>query len=210
MKKITNVLLVFLISIASLKAQNPTIVGEANQQLTQAEVTKSIEDGVVSFVKSVKSTMGSDFGANYEEFKSKLIGVTNAQNLPVDGNNLLSLTYQLIQSNADENTIKTLGFNTFKLATLYVLNNELTNQNPSKSLNNGGNSLFGSNESAFKGYDASESGRAAAGGGTCPDYRTCAHWYSFGCHLHNTGVWICQHALLLTGIYYAIQIINSL
>jgi len=52
-----------------------------------------------------------------------------------------------------------------------------------------------------------DAGRAAAG---CGSYSTCAHWYSFGCHLHNVGVWICNKAYLLMGIYYAIQLLTML
>jgi len=90
--------------------------------------------GVVSFVKSVKSTLGSDVGANYEEFKTKLIGTSNLTSIPTEGNNLLIMTYELIKENADDNEIIAKGFNAFKLATTNVLNNEASNQNPSKTL----------------------------------------------------------------------------
>jgi hypothetical protein len=123
---------------------------------------------------------------------------------------LLALTYQLINANADDNQIKAQGYNTFKLAATYVLQNEASNPKPTKTLKNGGNALFGGNEIAFMGFDPLEAGRAAVGGGGCGSYHTCAHWYSFGCHLHNVVVWICNHAYLLMGIYYALQILGML
>jgi len=98
------------------------------------ELKNGLGQGVVSFVKSVKSTLGSDVGANYEEFKTKLIGTSNLTSIPTEGNNLLIMTYELIKENADDNEIIAKGFNTFKLATTYVLNNEASNPNPSKTL----------------------------------------------------------------------------
>ncbi len=196
MKKITFLLL-YVISFISVNAQ----------KITKDDMRSSLEEGIVSFVKSVKSTVGQDVGANYEEFKSKLIGSSNLASLPIEGNNLLALTYQLIKDNADDNEIKTQGFNTFKLAATYALNNEANNPTPSKTIQNGGNALFGGSESAFKGFDPTEAGRAAAG---CGSYHSCAHWYSIGCHLHNAGVWICENAYLLMGLYYAIQLLGML
>lgn len=85
------------------------------------------------------------------------------------------------------------------------MNNEASNPTPSKTLDNGAKALFGGNENSFRGFDASEAGRAAAG---CGSHHTCAHWYSFGCHLHNVGVWLCNNAYLLMGIYYALQLLG--
>jgi hypothetical protein len=198
MKKITFLLL-FFISFITLNAQD----------ISKDEMKKSLEEGIVSFVKSVKSTIGAELGANYEAFKTQLIGASNLGSIPEEGNNLLALTYQLIKDNADDNEIIERGFNTFKLAAAYVLKNETNNPNPSNTLKNGQKALFGGNESSFKGFDPLEDGKVAAGGG-CGSYRECAHWYSIGCHLHNAGVWICQHAYLLMGLYYAIQLIGML
>jgi hypothetical protein len=199
-KKI-SIFVLFLIASFTMRAQE--------KEITQEEVKSGLELGVVTFVNQVKTTLGSDVGDNYGEFKTKLIGTSNLSTITTEGENLLSITYQLIKENAGDNEIKVRGYNSFVRAAYFVIDYESKASIPNKALANGATVLFGGDKTSFKGFDAAIDGREA-GGGTCEDPRSCAHWYSFGCHAHNVGVWLCEHANLLQGLYYALGIIGIL
>jgi hypothetical protein len=190
MKKF-KLLFLFLIAIVSVKAQD----------ITKEEIKKSLEDGIVSFVQSVKSTKGIQLDS-YENFKLSLIGSNNLKSIPTEGNDLLSITYQLIKENASEAVIVSSGYTIFGKATKFVLETETKNSNPSKTLQNGSIALFGGDETSLKGYDANNAGRSEAGCGT---HQNCAHWYNFGCHINNAAVWLCNHVHLLEAIVLVLE-----
>ncbi|GAA4318070.1 hypothetical protein [Flaviaesturariibacter amylovorans] len=171
------------------------------QDITQDEVKQDLRAGVVSFVRSVKGQFRGGTG-NFDEFRLKLIGSANVATITAEGNDLLKVTYELIQQDATEDRIREVGFQPFARAMNLVLNHEAKGYSGAN-LENGSVALFGGDASSLAGYDA----QARTAAGDCPDYREC-RWYQLGCHAHNVGAWLCKNKDVLQAIYYVVQILS--
>jgi hypothetical protein len=178
------------------------------QKITQEEVQRDLEAGVVSFVHAVRAETKAHM-ASYDDFRNHLIGKRNIPSMPAEGEALLEVTYKLIQENASDDIIVQDGFKPFTAAAKLVLEYE-KNSGGGKTdgkLNNGSVHLFGGNDADLA-KAASYGGRVAApAAGGCKDTKDCK-WYQFGCHMHNVGVWLCENKDTLAGIYYVIGIVS--
>lgn len=76
----------------------------------------------------------------------------------------------------------------FSKAVFVAVNYEIKYGLSGPELNNGSVFLFGGDESSLYGFKEGETQDK------CGEYRKCKHWYSVGCHLRNTGIWICKNA----------------
>jgi|GEM_PF-2230772 len=183
-----------------------SIVNVAAQDLTTEQVKEDIYNGIVSFVSSVKEALPGEYGT-FDEFKLALIGKDNSETITKEGNELLKTTYDLIKVKASAAEIKEKGWRPFAQASRVVLDYEKDEKKYSGvKLQNGSVYLFGGHGSSILNFDENGVSARAAAGGNCGEHRNC-RWYQIGCHLHNVGVWICEHKDLLAGIAYGVTII---
>jgi hypothetical protein len=154
-----------------------------------AILKSELEDGVVSFVKSVKFAYTP--GISQRDFKETLIGAKNLSSIPSAGDKLLNKAHQLLANNATDSLIKAQATLEFAEATLFVLEYAQANNLAAHS-EEASNALFGGDESAFRSSDDGP--------------RPCK-WYQIGCHLSNLVDWIENHPKTVQVIIQIIQII---
>ena len=153
------------------------------QDYTAADAQSDLENGIVSYVNSIKKVIEPQ--NSFDDFKIKLIGPSNVKTITKEGNDLLLTAYNLIISNATESKIKEQGLSPFAKAFSVVLAYEDANGFSGPYLDNGSIYLYGGDSQGLLNYKAEAD--------DCGKIRVCAHWYSIGCHAHNVVVWICNH-----------------
>ena len=196
MKKMILIFCYFFASLFTLKANN--------ENLSEELIKKDIEDGIVSFVNSIKPIVQLSEITSYEQFRLQLIGLQNSESITQEGNELLQITYELLVSNANAETVIQMGFKPFAKALKYIIEYEKDQEVFSGyTLNKGSVQLFGGNE---VGLLMASTNIAEAG--DCGEHREGCKWYQFGCHAHNIGVWFCNNYKTLAAIYYLISIIG--
>lgn len=65
------------------------------QGISDKEITEDMQNGIISFVNSVKNTI--ELQSSYSDFKEKLIGSKNMLSITKEGEDLLKVTYELIK-----------------------------------------------------------------------------------------------------------------
>jgi hypothetical protein len=142
------------------------------QEINAETVKKEIEDGLISFVSSVKDESKGHTN-NYEEFRLHLIGEKNVETITEEGNALLSKTYKLIVEDASEKAIINDGMKEFAGAFKFMLSSEIGNLK-NANLEEASIKLFGGNESKVSAEKKEKK----------------CKWYQIGCHLSNLWSWL--------------------
>ena len=169
MKKISKVLVFVLAFVTFVTFESKA------QEMTKENFQVELENGVVSFVRSVKPVYTE--GMSLKQFKLKLIGQSNFATITPEGDALIAKSFTLISKGSPEDVIKKEGLKEFSLAVKYIFEYQKAN-NIELSSDKGSVSLFGGNADGLnQGFRTAEKCR----------------WYQVGCHIRNLIAWIESH-----------------
>lgn len=149
------------------------------QKISEEEVKKDLEDGIVSFVHAVKPAYVENMSES--DFLKLLVGGNNLSTITAEGRSLISKAYTFITAGASDEKIREEGLSAMAAAANFVFKYNIENSLPGTDPK-GSIQLFGGDESSFNGTIGEEA-RAAP-----------CKWYQLGCHLKKLWAWIGENS----------------